>query len=133
MTRSIIPLGQRPAVSALLHRASWRSKICESMPASSSGFSIGRFWPVDLASCQLTSCQPYWFIRIGVIILIPLIFSAFFELPKVGGSTENQVVILVCTPSRGQRNKSKKYLNPLSNKGHAFPTVSERQGYAGDV
>lgn len=40
---------------------------------------------------------------------------------------------LVCTPSRGQRNKSKKYLKPLSNKGHAFPTVSERQGYAGDV
>lgn len=43
------------------------------------------------------------------------------------------VLILVCTPSRGQRNKSKKYLKPLSNKGHAFPTVSERQGYAGDV
>lgn len=41
--------------------------------------------------------------------------------------------IMVCTPSRGQRNKSKKYLKPLSNKGHAFPTVSERQGYAGDV
>ena len=40
---------------------------------------------------------------------------------------------MVCAPSRGQRNKSKKYLKPLSNKGHAFPTVSERQGYAGDV
>lgn len=41
---------------------------------------------------------------------------------------------LVCTPSRGQRNKStKKYLNLPSNNDHAFPSVSKRQGYAGDV
>ena len=41
---------------------------------------------------------------------------------------------LVCTPSRGQRNKStKKYLNLSSNNDHAFPSVSKRQGYAGDV
>ena len=41
---------------------------------------------------------------------------------------------MVCTPSRGQRNKStKKYLNLSSNNDHAFPSVSKRQGYAGDV
>ena len=41
---------------------------------------------------------------------------------------------VVCTPSRGQRNKStKKYLNLPSNNDHAFPSVSKRQGYAGDV
>ena len=53
-------------------------------------------------------------------------FRGFFLTEVVG-------LTVVCTPSRGQRNKSKKYLKPLSNKDHAFPTVSERQGYAGDV
>ena len=57
-----------------------------------------------------------------------------FLCDPVAGFLPGVVVItVVCTPSRGQRNKSKKYLKPLSNKGHAFPTVSERQGYAGDV
>lgn len=47
---------------------------------------------------------------------------------------EIKVTALVCTPSRGQRNKStKKYLNLPSNNDHAFPSVSKRQGYAGDV
>ena len=53
-------------------------------------------------------------------------FRGFFLTEVVG-------LTVVCTPSRGQRNKSKKYLKPLSNKDHAFPTVSERQGCAGDV
>ena len=49
-------------------------------------------------------------------------------------ATELAVPTLVCTPSRGQRNKStKKYLNLPSNNDHAFPSVSKRQGYAGDV
>ena len=51
----------------------------------------------------------------------PLIYR-ILAVPKV-----------VCTPSRGQRNKSKKYLNLPSNNDHAFPSVSKRQGYAGDV
>ena len=40
-----------------------------------------------------------------------------------GGDRKNNVV---CTPSRGQRNKStKKYLNLPSNNDHAFPSVSK--------
>ena len=57
--------------------------------------------------------------------------NRILTIPRV--SPKWSVLTVVCTPSRGQRNKSKKYLKPLSNKGHAFPTVSERQGYAGDV
>ena len=46
MTQSIISLGQRAALSALLLRASWRSKICESLPAARPAFSTGHFGPL---------------------------------------------------------------------------------------
>ena len=60
MTHSIISLGQRAAPSALLLRASGRSKICESLPTSSSGFFNGPFWPADSVTdrIRLSSRQP---------------------------------------------------------------------------
>ena len=48
MTHSIISLGQRAALSALLLRASWRSKICESLPTARPAFSVGHFDPLIL-------------------------------------------------------------------------------------
>ena len=48
MTQGIISLGQRTASSALLLRASWRSKICESLPSARPAFSVGHFDPLVL-------------------------------------------------------------------------------------
>jgi len=37
-----------PPPSALLHRASWQTKICESLPAARPVFSVGHFDPLIL-------------------------------------------------------------------------------------
>ncbi len=60
MTHSIISLGQRAALSALLLRASWQAKICESLPTNLSGFFSWPKWPTDSVTgrIRLSSWQP---------------------------------------------------------------------------